>query len=105
MTAVMEPDTEATAAVLDRIRQQFQVPAYVGAPVVVDGRAGRVSGADGDHVMVLFPGPDEPEPRHPRWGIIWPEQDGPAGIVPMPRIKVAPALLTWAEGEAQWSGV
>jgi hypothetical protein len=105
MTAVMKPETESTAAALDRIGQLFQVPAYVGAPVLVDGRPGRVSGADGDDVMVLFHGADDAEQCHPRWGIIWREQDGPAGVVPIPLIKPAPALLTWVDGEAQWSGV
>lgn len=69
------------------------------------GRFGRVSAADGDDVMVEFPGQDEAEQCHPRWGIIWREQDGPAGVVILPNVKAAPALLTWAEGEAQWSGV
>lgn len=110
MTTTTEPRSSNRAALetLARIAVIYRVPARLGAPVTFEGTPGRVVGADpmAERVWVHLDGEEHPDLFHPRWRLIWLEENGPAtGIPRAGRLKPAPALLTWFDGEGQWSGV
>jgi hypothetical protein len=88
---------------LAAIAVNYQVPAYLGAPVMFEGRPGKVVGADQGWLIVKLDGERDPDLYHPRWHMQWPEDNGRATACGP--VKPAPALLLWGAGEAQWSGV
>lgn len=93
---------------LARIAATYQVPAFLGAPVEFEGTTGRVVGADpvSERVLVHLDGEQHADLFHPRWHLIWTQENGPATAVPRFPVRPAPALLSWFDGEGgQWSGV
>jgi hypothetical protein len=103
-SSALTADREALA----RIAVTYRVPAYLGAPVEFRGAPGRVVGADpvNERVLVHLDGKPNADLLHPRWGLIWTQENGPATAVPSFPIRPAPALLSWFEDEGgQWSGV
>lgn len=109
MTAPAAERATAVAAAreaLARIAVTYRVPAYLGAPVEFEGTPGTVVGADpvSERVMVHLAGEQQADLFHPRWHLIWLEENGPATNVPAFPLKPAP-LYAWTLGEGQWSGV
>jgi hypothetical protein len=110
VTAPAREKATAVAVVkeaLARIAVIYRVPAYLGAPVEFEGTPGRVVGGDpvSERVLVRLAGEPRPDLFHPRWHLIWLEENGPATAVPRFPVRTAPALLTWVDGEGQWSGI
>lgn len=93
---------------LARIARHYGVPARRGAPVLFEGKRGRVVGAlnDDEHVLVRLAGEDEARPYHPTWHMVWLEENGRATRVPQVPVIVAPAWPVMdMSDEPQWSGV
>lgn len=90
---------------LSYVAERYKVPARVGAPVLFEGKPGRVVGASGPHVLIRLDGERLAIPYHPRWHLIWLEENGPATDVPAPPVLPAPTWPAFVLGEPQWSGV
>lgn len=92
---------------LARISAIYRVPAYVGAPVEFERVRGKVVGADpvSERVWVHLRGRPYADLFHPRSRLIWLEENGPATAVPRFPARPGSPLLTWTEGEGQWSGI
>ena len=50
---------------LEYIRNYYKVPAYAGAPIEYQGKAGVITGAYGSHVMARLVGERHARPYHP----------------------------------------
>lgn len=56
---------------LQYVRDYYNVPAYTGMHVVVDGKKGIITGASGPHVMIKLEGAKHALPYHPTDGITY----------------------------------
>lgn len=56
---------------LERVREQYRVPAKLHGKVDVDGRQARIVDAtpSGMNLLVLFSGESAPRPVHPTYGL------------------------------------
>lgn len=56
---------------MEYIRSYYGVKVKRGDHVTVDGRTGKVTGADGQYLRVLFVGEKKPVNVHPTWRVIY----------------------------------
>jgi hypothetical protein len=64
---------------LAEFRDYYQVPAYAGHRVTVDGMPGKIVGVAHGYLSVRFCEGPGPIPCHPRWRVAYP--DAPGGPV------------------------
>lgn len=82
----------------------YGVPARVGAPVRHAGRRGIVLGVQDAKVKVFLPATGQLLLCHPRWRMVWLEENGPARRLPNLGAPSPAPLLAGVPDEPGWSG-